>query len=90
MVYLFFYALWLWCMLLLITLLWKKIIYKCRWVANPNGIFKKVLGMIFIWVGIMILTGFDKTLESLLIDYWYDGAIEIESILEEHLDKNIQ
>ena len=45
-------------------LLGQRFIKKLRWAVNPKGIFKKIIAFIFILVGIAIITGFDKQLQS--------------------------
>ena len=65
--------------LLLISLLGQKVISRARWLANPDGKFKKVLGIIFIVVGIAVILGLDKELQ-----YW---VIENSPIRLWELDK---
>lgn len=60
------------------------VVKKLRFAANPNGWFKKVIGVILLLVGIMIITGLDKDLETYILDQGYLGPIEIENSL---LDK---
>lgn len=55
--------------LLLIALLGQKIMGKARWLSNPEGSFKKVLGVIFILVGIAIILGLDKDFQAWFIEY---------------------
>ena len=54
--------------LLLISLLGQKVISRARWLANPDGKFKKVLGIIFIVVGIAVILGLDKELQCWVIE----------------------
>lgn len=53
--------------LLVIALLGQKVMSKARWIANPDGNFKKVLGLIFILVGISVILGLDKELQFWVI-----------------------
>lgn len=55
--------------LLVIALLGQKVMAKARWLANPDGNFKKVLGVIFILVGIAVILGLDKDLQFWFIQY---------------------
>lgn len=55
--------------LLLVALLGQKVMGKARWLANPEGGFKKVLGVIFILVGIAIILGLDKDFQAWFIEY---------------------
>jgi len=70
-IYLVAYALGLSSMLLLIGYLGQTVIKKVRWAANPEGWFKKTLGILFVLVGVFIITGFDKQLQSFLLDQNY-------------------
>jgi hypothetical protein len=54
--------------LLLIALLGQKVMGKARWLANPDGSFKKVLGTIFILVGVAIILGLDKELQFWILE----------------------
>jgi len=55
--------------LLLVSLLGQKVIGKARWIANPDGNFKRVLGMIFILVGVAVILGLDKDLQFWILEY---------------------
>ena len=52
-----------------------------RFAANPNGWFKKLLGVLLVLTGLMVLTGFDKTFEAWIIEQGYFGPIDIEESL---------
>jgi hypothetical protein len=69
MVLLLAYAIGLCGTLLVIALLGQKVMGKARWLANPDGNFKKVLGVIFILVGIAVILGLDKDLQFWVIQY---------------------
>lgn len=64
----FAYLLGLALIMLLLALLGQKLASRIRWMANPGGWFKKFLGVLFILVGLSILTGFDKQLELALAE----------------------
>lgn len=66
---LLFYVIGLCGTLLLIALLGQKVMRKARWLANPEGGFKRVLGAIFILVGIAIILGWDKDFQTWFIEY---------------------
>ena len=68
LVYMIIYALGLSTVLLLVSLLGRQFINKIKGLANPNGIFKKVLGVIFLIVGLMIITGADKQFQVFVAD----------------------
>ena len=77
------YALGLSLMLFIIALLGRKIIKWCGVVAKPNSPFKKVLGIILLIVGVAILFGIDKKIESKILDSGYTGATQFEENLVE-------
>lgn len=64
--------------LLLISLLGQKFVAKIRWAANPNGWFKRGLGVLFILVGIFILTGADKRVQTYLLERGYYNVTNLE------------
>ena len=49
--------------------------------ADPHGWFKKTLGILFLVVGIGILTGYDKKLEIWVLDQGWNGVTQIEQQL---------
>lgn len=66
--YLIFYVIGLAGMLLLIALAGQKLVDKLEWASDPNGLFRKVLGALFVVIGLSIITGFDKQIESWLVE----------------------
>lgn len=54
---------------------------KLRFAVNPNGWFKKGLGVLLVLTGLMIITGFDKTIEAWVLQQGYLGPIGIEERL---------
>ena len=56
---------------------------KFRFAANPNGWFKKLLGILLLLTGLAILTGFDKVIEAKILEAGYLGPIQIEQSLLE-------
>jgi cytochrome c biogenesis protein CcdA len=49
--------------------------------ANPNGWFKRGLGVLLIVSGLLIFTGIDKDIEAYLIKSGYLGALDLEQSL---------
>ncbi len=77
--YLLAYALGLATILLLLALLGSKLVKGLGWLSNPHGLFKKVMGVLFIVVGISVMFGFDKSIQSYVLEQgWYDPIIKIE------------
>lgn len=83
MIYLFAYAIGLSLALLLIAFLGQKLMAKLNIAADPKGWFKRVLGVLFILVGVAILTGYDKKLEAAILDSGFFDVTQIEQRLLE-------
>lgn len=71
---------------LLIGIGGQKVVAKFRFLSNPHGVFKKVLGVILVAVGIMIFTGLYKDLERRLIEAGYLGPVNFEQALLKRYD----
>ncbi len=67
--------------LLIIAFLGQKIIEKVGLASDPKGWIKRILGIIFIIVGIAILTGADKALQIKLLDSGFFDVTKVEQIL---------
>ncbi len=53
---------------------------RLRWGVNPNGAFKKVIGVLLVLVGVMILLGADKQFQAWVIDNgWYAPVESLEN-----------
>lgn len=85
--YIIVYSLGLGSIMLLVALLGRKIINKLKWTSNPNGIFKKILGILFLVVGISIIAGFDKVAETNIISS--NRFFDITKIEQNILDQNM-
>ena len=82
LVYLLAFVLGLAIMLFMISIFGQRLISKLGWGINPNSIFRKVLGVILLFVGIMIATSLDKALLSYLVQSgFYDFQLFVESSL---------
>ncbi|MEV4688614.1 cytochrome c biogenesis CcdA family protein [Microbacterium sp. LWH3-1.2] len=80
--YVFAYALGLAAMLLLIALLGRGLVRRLGWLADPRGWFRRIVGMLFVLVGLAVITGFDKQLQIWILDAGLYGPIErLEQIL---------
>lgn len=55
--------------LLVIALLGQRFLGKIKWISNPEGNFRKVLGLIFVLVGLAVILGLDKELQTWIIEY---------------------
>ncbi len=83
-VYLLAYVVGLSISLLVVTFLGQKIMSKLDIAADPRGVFKQVLGILFIVVGIAVLTGYDKKIQTSILDSGYFDVTQIEQRLLEH------
>ncbi|KKU49428.1 MAG: Cytochrome C biogenesis protein transmembrane region [candidate division WWE3 bacterium GW2011_GWA2_46_9] len=71
--------------LIAIVLMGQKFIAKTKWVVNPTGTFKKLLGLMFVIIGLAIVTGYDKKAELALLNNGYIDFTKVESIIIEAL-----
>lgn len=77
--YLVAYAVGLGLILLLIAIFGRVIVNKLKWASNPRGIFQKVIGGIFIFVGIFVILGLDKQVQTYVLENGlYDPIMNIE------------
>jgi cytochrome c-type biogenesis protein len=82
LLYLAAYAIGVGAILLLISIFGRTIADRLRWVSNPNGVFKKIIAVIFIVVGVAVLFGFDKKAQVFILDNgWYNPIMHIEESL---------
>lgn len=87
--YLLSYTIGLCLSLLVVSLVGQKVLDKLGIVADPNGWFKKTLGIIFFIVGIAIIGGFDKKTQLFLLDSGFFDVTKIEQrLLENSNSKN--
>lgn len=83
--YVLAYALGLAAMLLLIALLGRGLVRRLGWLADPHGWFRRTVGMLFVLVGLAVITGFDKQLQIWILDAGlYDPIERLEEILGTH------
>ena len=69
MVYMISYVAGLSLMLLLVGFLGQKLVRKLKWASNPHGLFTKIVAIIFIVVGILIISGYDKKFQIYVAEY---------------------
>jgi len=78
-VYLIAYAIGLAIMLLLVAWLGGRLITKLGWATDPNSKFRRILGGVFIFLGLAFIMGWDRDLQSWLIETGiYDPVADIE------------
>lgn len=66
--YLGMYCIGLAAALLGISIFGRKMIDKIKWASNPHGIFQKSIAILFILVGLAVATGYDKKIQTFLVD----------------------
>ncbi|MES2216274.1 MAG: redoxin family protein, partial [Patescibacteria group bacterium] len=64
--------------LLLISWIGQKLVHRLEWAANPYGWFKKVLGVLFIILAILIGAGLDKKLETAILNAGFFDVTKLE------------
>ncbi len=68
LIYLAVYCLGLASVLLAIGVAGQSLVSKLGWATNPNGWFRKSLGIIFIITGLVVIFGLDKQIQTLIIE----------------------
>lgn len=77
--YLLWYVLGLGLMFFAIAVLGRKFITKISWATDPNGWFKRSIGLLFIVIGIAIVFNGDKEFESWLLGFdFYNNLVSFE------------
>lgn len=85
LLYLSVYALGLGLMLFLIARLGQRLTNKLGNISNPQSWFKRGLGILFILVGIFIISGLDKKIQSAVVDGGFFDVTKIERMISERL-----
>lgn len=79
-VYLLMFVLGLSLMLMLLAIFGRVLVKRLGWGINPNGVFRRVLGIVMVVIGILFITGLDKDILGALVSSgWYDFQINLES-----------
>lgn len=55
--------------LLAVSLAGQRLVRNVRWIADPHGWFRRGLGLAFIAIGAVIITGLDKDIQSWILEY---------------------
>lgn len=83
--YLLAYTMGLSIMLILIAVLGQRIVAKLGGAADSRGFIKRGMGVLIVLVGFAILTGYDKKLETALLDSGFFDVTSIEQRLLEQV-----
>ncbi len=82
LVYLAAYAAGLALMLLLVAGFGLRLTSKLGWANKPGGTFSKVIGVVFILVGLAVITGLDKDAQTFILNQsWYDPVYRLDTRL---------
>jgi cytochrome c biogenesis protein CcdA len=79
--YLLAYVFGLSLVLLLIALLGERLASRLSGFSNPKGWLKRGLGLLFVLVGLMIILGLDKQLQTTILDNGFFDVTKIEQDL---------
>lgn len=80
--YLVAYALGLALILFLIAIFGRVVVDRLRWLSDPHGTFRKVIGVLFLVVGLGVIFGFDKDLQAWILENgWYDPIGNLDESL---------
>ena len=61
----------------------QRAVKRLRWGADPRGVFRKVMGVLFLFIGLSIFLGWDKLAEAWILDQgWFDVTVIEERLLE--------
>jgi cytochrome c biogenesis protein CcdA len=62
-----------------VAILGNSLLKKIGWAVNPHGMFKKVIGILCIVVGIIIILGIDKSIQTYFVENGYfDWQLNLE------------
>ena len=80
LLYLTSYALGISITLLLIAYVGQSFTSKLRILSNPASMFKRIIGVLFIVVGIAVILGLDKNVQAYVLERgWYDPISNLET-----------
>lgn len=79
--YLFAYVLGLSLVLLLLGVLGERLASRLEFLANPSGWFKRGIGVVFVILGLLIVTGIEKKIETALLTGGFFDVTQIEQRL---------
>ena len=78
------YALGLAIILFAIAVGGRSIVQRLGWAANPHGAFRRILGTLFVVVGVSVMFGLDKQLQTYILDKgWYAPISNLEMRIDQ-------
>lgn len=76
------YAIGLAITLLLVAFVGQAVVRRLGWLSNPEGWFRRIVGIIMIVVGAAVILGLDKTAQAFVLEQgWYDPIAGLEEWL---------
>ncbi len=81
LVYLIAYSTGLALVLLLIAYFGQGILARFKWALDPEGLFRRSLGVVFIIVGLAVITGSDKATEAYLLQHHIFDTTKLDGSL---------
>ncbi|MDE2041230.1 MAG: redoxin domain-containing protein, partial [Patescibacteria group bacterium] len=63
----------------------QRIIDRLGWATNPNGWFRRILGALFIILGVAIIAGLDKKIETAILGSGFFDVTSIEQSIHQRL-----
>lgn len=80
--YLIAYAIGMAGTLLIVSYAGQAAVSKMGWLEDPNGAFRRIIGGLFIIVGLAVIFGFDKDIQTFVLERgWYDPIGNFEESL---------
>lgn len=76
LIYLFAYAIGLATVLFGLAFMGSALVKKLSWLSDPSGWFKRVIGIVFIIVGLVVIIGLDKDLQTFVLESGWYAPIE--------------
>lgn len=69
-------------MLLIIAYAGQAAVKKLGWLSNSHGVFHKIIGLLFVLVGLSLIFGLDKKLQAFILEHgWYNPISGLEERL---------
>lgn len=79
--YLLAYVIGLSLVLLLVALLGERFVGRLSALSDPRGIAKRLIGVLFVVIGLAIITGYEKKLETAILTGGYFDVTKVEQVL---------
>lgn len=89
-VYLLAYVAGLSLVLLLVALLGQRFADHLTWMSDPRGWFKRVVGILFIMLGLFVATGTEKKLETAILNSGVFDVTKVEQVLLQQTEVPMQ